>query len=981
MSQAIRTVGSELYSIKKRLGGVAEQRYKWYKGNLMLSMFNLEMRKLVLLVILTFAVSVPVLAVQIESFDNFAADGWTDAYAAAGYHPQWLFQEAPAGGAKEGTGCAALKFDLWDGVDPDMYSTIEKVFTPTLDLTGGDNVITFWYWPDLVGGSSIYQIGFASYVPDYQSAYVIFPQPTIAGWNKIVIPLADFIQVADATDGDVDFTNVASMYFLGTCAPDGGNAVYIDDLCDDSESPIIPSGVAQIAIPVVEEMPNHPSPYQMRDWKQVAIDYDNFVFDFTKTGDYLPLIWWDTSRVNFDRDMFGLPDYVGSYFQTGGIAHGAVNCMGAVVGATLAGVDKSDQNGYNWVLMEENYFNSANGENLYLNGNNGDTGNDFWFDILPSMLFYQLAYYYPGTGNFDSEFVTTADRWYDACVGMGGETSPWTVPNFNHTAFDFDTMTPYDGAWTQPDASAAIGLIEYWAYAKLGDQKYLDAADWAMQFIQNQTQGTPYTVFYCFAPYLAARMNAEQDRSYDVDKPLDFCFADETHQWGIHAFNWGGYDVGGLASNSNYSFEMETLYFAGALPPLVRYDQRYARAIGKYMLNVANSVRLFYPGAHDAAHQTCFDWANTYDPDNCIGYEALKEIKWTWARTGGEQTNKGIVVSGSHLDTHNSLGGYQVLREQTVGSGFDGLEHIWHIPLDPGSFYQIVIQSHIDEAGDADDGFDYYYSASSSGPWTYLFNVNSTTDIHRWSALSGLGSDLYVKVQDTNRTSYNNSFDTLHVGDIYVHTEDDTKSPFAAGDPLTSDWGNTDLGLYGSSYIGILGGIVSTTNVEKILQLDLLKTDYYHDAAYPTYLYFNPYNTRQSVDINVGAEAVDLYDTVSQTFLATNVSGNTSFDIPADSAVVVVLAPAGQVVTLDGNKKLIDGVIVDYRTNDVFDTCNEVVASPERLSGDLDRDCDVDLMDMAIFAEQWLADDGLDFDDLTQFVLDWLECNDPAGCP
>ena len=46
---------------------------------------------------------------------------------------------------------------------------------------------------------------------------------------------------------------------------------------------------AQINVAKVEQMLNEPSPYIMRDWKQVAIDYDNFVFDFSKTGQYLPL--------------------------------------------------------------------------------------------------------------------------------------------------------------------------------------------------------------------------------------------------------------------------------------------------------------------------------------------------------------------------------------------------------------------------------------------------------------------------------------------------------------------------------------------------------------------------------------------------------------------------------------------------------------------------------------------------------------------
>ena len=55
-------------------------------------------------------------------------------------------------------------------------------------------------------------------------------------------------------------------------------------------------------------------------------------------------------------------------------------------------------------------------------------------------------------------------------------------------------------------------------------------------------------------------------------------------------------------------------------------------------------------------------------------------------------------------------------------------------------------------------------------------------------------------------------------------------------------------GLYGSSHVGILGGIVRPTNVDGILQLDLLKTDYFHADAYPTYLYYNPHAAEKSVN-------------------------------------------------------------------------------------------------------------------------------------
>jgi hypothetical protein len=93
----------------------------------------------------------------------------------------------------------------------------------------------------------------------------------------------------------------------------------------------------------------------------------------------------------------------------------------------------------------------------------------------------------------------------------------------------------------------------------------------------------------------------------------------------------------------------------------------------------------------------------------------------------------------------------------------------------------------------------------------------------------------------------------------------------------------TDLGLYGSSHVGILGGIIKPTNIEGILQLDLLKTDYFHAKAYPTYLYYNPHTSVQTVEIDVGSEACDIYDAVGDELIQNDVRGVAHFTIPADA--------------------------------------------------------------------------------------------------
>ena len=117
----------------------------------------------------------------------------------------------------------------------------------------------------------------------------------------------------------------------------------------------------------------------------------------------------------------------------------------------------------------------------------------------------------------------------------------------------------------------------------------------------------------------------------------------------------------------------------------------------------------------------------------------------------------------------------------------------------------------------------------------------------------------------------------------------------------------TDLGLYGSSHVGILGGIIKPTNVAQILQLDLLKTDYFHDKAYPTYLYYNPYGSAKTVVVELGAEARDVYDAVSDQFFQQNVH-----DLPPDTARIVVLTPVGGKILHEGKRTVIDKVIVRY---------------------------------------------------------------------
>lgn len=94
-----------------------------------------------------------------------------------------------------------------------------------------------------------------------------------------------------------------------------------------------------------------------------------------------------------------------------------------------------------------------------------------------------------------------------------------------------------------------------------------------------------------------------------------------------------------------------------------------------------------------------------------------------------------------------------------------------------------------------------------------------------------------------------------------------------------------------------MGALFENTNVNGILKIDVLKTDFEHAPAYPTYLYYNPFDESKTVDIYAGQDELDIYDCVSKTFAARNAKGTASIPIEDDGALLLVMVPAGGNIT------------------------------------------------------------------------------------
>ena len=112
----------------------------------------------------------------------------------------------------------------------------------------------------------------------------------------------------------------------------------------------------------------------------------------------------------------------------------------------------------------------------------------------------------------------------------------------------------------------------------------------------------------------------------------------------------------------------------------------------------------------------------------------------------------------------------------------------------------------------------------------------------------------------------------------------------------------------------MLGGIVRTTNVPYILQLDCLTTDFFRSDAYPTFLCYNPYPNERSFQFAVGSESADLYDAVTHRLAKRDVRDQADITLPADSAAVIVIVPAGGKLTRKGKRTLVDGVVIDWQS-------------------------------------------------------------------
>lgn len=393
--------------------------------------------------------------------------------------------------------------------------------------------------------------------------------------------------------------------------------------------------VSQVPISRVDAMQNLPKPYKILDWHQKALDFDAYVFDFDSELPGGTCIWLDFNERNYPQTTFGLYTAMKDARQgpdrNNGEFHESLNSLHCLLSAGLNGIDKTNQDGYNYVKMAQNYFNHDTGWNIMMNNTcpevallGGGYGRDWWYDVFPNILYYAVCELFPGVENSDYIQRSIAEQFCKADSTLAG--------NYNFSYFDYGKMEGrVNHIPLQQDAAGGHAWVLYAAYQKFGDQRYLEHAKSAMDALESQTESRFYEILLPMGIYTAARLNAEHGCNYDLAKMFDWVFdgckaKDGRYGWGITCGRWGRYDISGLQGSltdgNGFAFLMNSIDVAWPFVPLVKYQPQYARAIGKWMLNNTNSCRLFFPDQIPDKNQ-CLPGMQDYT-NSIIAYEGLR---------------------------------------------------------------------------------------------------------------------------------------------------------------------------------------------------------------------------------------------------------------------------------------------------------------------------------------------------------------------
>jgi len=361
-------------------------------------------------------------------------------------------------------------------------------------------------------------------------------------------------------------------------------------LADESQQP---------DIPYMSDWPKLPKPFAVRDWADTARKVTLLTLDASANYLYFPVTAYFQQEQPLSGGSQGQHFGVQTYLRSTPAkpAYGeAVAQLAAVVTASMTdGIDPHSLYGMDFVEMAKAYFSRTPDGRGFISNNTpvDDCAGSYWYTLYPTCLYFHLAALHPDDAELQTHMREVADTWLEAIE---------EIPTWDAQGYSLKDHQLVPGNHTEPEGILGAAYVMLMAHERLGDARYLEAAEALMREAALRTTNPYYEILGSYAPYTAARLNAQHNAGLPLARMLDWVFNDGSEAarpgWGVISSRWGDYDAYGLAGSltdtQGYAFSMNTFVSAGMLAPVARYAPQYSRALGQYLTAVAANSEMFF---------------------------------------------------------------------------------------------------------------------------------------------------------------------------------------------------------------------------------------------------------------------------------------------------------------------------------------------------------------------------------------------------
>ncbi len=415
---------------------------------------------------------------------------------------------------------------------------------------------------------------------------------------------------------------------------------------------------AQQDIPYMSDWPKLPNPFVVRDWADTARKVTLLTLDASANYPYFPVTAYFQQEQPLSGgsqgQQFGVQTYLRSTPAKPTYGE-AVAQLAAIVTASMTdGIDPRSLYGMDFVHMAKAYFSRTPDGRGFISNNTPveDCPGSYWYTLYPTCLYFHLAALHPEDAELQTHMQEVADTWLEAIK---------EIPTWDAQGYSLKDHQLVPGNHMEPEGILGAAYVMLMAHERLGDARYLEAAKSLMHVASLRTTNPYYEILGSYAPYTAARLNAQHNAGLPLARMLDWVFNDGSDAarpgWGVINARWGNYDAYGLAGSltdtQGYAFSMNTFVSAGMLAPVARYAPQYSRALGRYLTAVAANSEMFFADGLPAELQD--DSAYTAQTGlNYLVYEGVRNLGKTTPFATGDAKVFAPGVEGTNFSFYSS---------------------------------------------------------------------------------------------------------------------------------------------------------------------------------------------------------------------------------------------------------------------------------------------------------------------------------------